>query len=339
MRFVVLGLILAACSPAEAINSTTTSTSTTSTTIATTTSEATTTTEIAGISPINGLPVTDPTLLDRRLLAVKLDNHPNARPHSGINHADAVFEIIVEGVTRFMTMWMQSDAEFLGPVRSGRPTDPTILAALNKPTLAISGAQGWVQALIRSKDVNLLTETTPADFRVDFRRAPHNLYTTTAGLREDADNRGYEDEPPLGPIWEFGPMPADAAPASVVHMDFRVNDVDWTWDATTGTWLRTIDGRESGWRDEDGTEGRIGFPVLVALYVEQYSNNGLPSSHTTGTGTAYVFADGKVVEGAWEREEETEWFTLTDADGNVIAVPPGQVWISLLPNDSGLTYE
>lgn len=338
-KFVVCLLILAACSPAEAIDSTTTSSSTTTSLPTTTTSVGTTTTEATTESPINGLPVADPALLNRRLLAVKIDNHPNARPHSGINHADAVFEIRVEGISRFLTMWMQSDAEFLGPMRSGRPTDSTLLAALNQPTLAISGAQGWVQAMIRSKNINLLTETTPAAFRVPFRRAPHNLYTTTAGLRADADARGYQDLPPTGPIWEFGPMPADAATAKVVHVDFRGTDVDWTWDASTETWLRSADGRESGWRDEDGTEGRIGFPVLIGLESEQYSNNGLPSSHTTGSGQAWVFADGKVVEGTWERETETEWYTLTDADGNNIAVPPGQVWISLVPDIGGLTYE
>jgi hypothetical protein len=285
------------------------------------------------------LPVTDPTLLDRRLLAVKIDNHPNARPHSGINHADAVFEIRVEGITRFLTLWMQSDAEFLGPMRSGRPTDATLLAALNQPTFAISGAQGWVQQMITSNGINLLTETTPAAFRVSFRRAPHNLYVTTAGLRADADARDYEDLPPTGPIWEFGPMPANAAAANLVHVDFRGTDVDWTWDDASGTWLRSADGRESGWRDEDGTEGRIGVPVLIGLESEQYSNNGLPSSHTTGSGQAWVFADGKVVEGTWERETETEWYTLTDADGNTIKVPPGQAWISLVPDIGGLTYE
>jgi hypothetical protein len=341
MKFVVLALALAACSPAAGTDSTTsTSTPETTTTLATTTTEEqTTTTAAAAASPINGLPVTDPALLDRRLLAVKLDNHPNARPHSGINLADAVFEIRVEGITRFLTLWMQSDAEFLGPMRSGRPTDATLLTALNQPTFAISGAQGWVQNMIRSMDINLLTETTPAAFRVDFRRAPHNLYTTTAGLRADADAREFQDEPPTAPIWEFGDMPADAAAAGEVHIDFRGTSVDWTWDPATSTWLRSTDGRESNWRDEDGTEGRIGFPVLVGLESEQYSNNGLPSSRTTGSGQAWVFADGKVVEGTWSRETEAEWYTLSDADGNTIAIPPGQIWISLVPDTGGLSYE
>jgi len=317
----------------------TTTAAPTSTSSAPTTSEAPTTTLTSAVSPINGLPVDDPTLLDRRLLAVKVDNHPNARPQSGINLADMVFEIRVEGITRFLTLWMQSDAEFLGPMRSGRPTDATLLSALNTPTFAISGAQGWVQSMITSMGINLLTETTPAAFRVPFRSAPHNLYTTTGGLRADADAREYEDLPPTGPIWEFGPMAADAAPASAVHIDFRGTSVDWTWDDATKTWLRTTDGAESNWRDEDETQGRIGFPVLIGLVSEQYSNNGLPSSRTTGTGQAWVFADGKVVEGTWARETKTEWYTLTDADGNTIAVPPGQAWISLVPDPGGLTYE
>ena len=330
---------------ANASTGATTTTSEPSTTTAPTTSSSTTTTEatttsvVSTMSPINGLPVDDPALLDRRLLAVKVDNHPLARPQSGINLADMVFEIRVEGITRFLTMWMQSDAEFLGPMRSGRPTDATLLAALNTPTFAISGAQGWVQSMITSMGINLLTETTPAAFRVDFRNAPHNLYTTTAGLRADADARQYEDEPPTGPIWEFGPMPADAAPASAVHVNFVGTSVDWTWDQATGTWLRSADGAESNFRDEDQTEGRLGFPVLIGLVSEQYSNNGLPSSHTVGTGQAWVFADGKVVEGTWTRETETEWYTLTDADGNTIPVPPGQAWISLVPDTGGLTFE
>jgi len=44
-----------------------------------------------------------------------------------------------------------------------------------------------------------------------------------------------------------------------------------------------------------------------------------------------------VVQGTWERAEETDWFTLSDADGNEIAVPPGKVWVSLVPTNSGLT--
>jgi hypothetical protein len=342
---VALGLILVACSGSvEDSGSTTTSEPITTTSESTTTS--TSTTIAAGpTSPINGLPVDDPTLLDRRVLAVKMDNHPNARPQSGVQQADVVFEIVVEGITRFLTLWQQSDTDYFGPMRSGRPTDPHLLTALNEPTFAISGAQNWVQALIRSMDVNLIGEVRPATFRVSGRFAPHNLYADTNLLREYADDQGYADEPPTGPIWEFGDLPATAERASAIEINFAGNIVNWDWDAATGTWLRTADGLESMWQTEDGEEGRIGFPVLVALYTEQYLHSpsgrgrSLPSSMTTGTGEAYVFAGGKVVKGTWERETETDWFTLTDDAGNVIPVPAGQAWISLVPPNNGLTYQ
>ena len=338
-RLVTLALLLAACSPSDSADTTTTSAPTTSSSSTSTSTTSTTSTTIGESveSLVNGLEVENANLLDRRVLAVKIDNHPNARPQSGIDQADMVIEMLVEGITRFITIWHESDSDYLGPNRSGRPTDAEVLPAFNEPTFTISGAQGWVQNMITGNGVNLIKELSEGTFRISGRRAPHNLYVDTNVLRETADAREYPDLPPEGPIWEFGPMPADATPASSVTIGFSGNPVVWDWDETEGLWLRTASGREGMVRDQEGVETRIGVPVMVALYVEQYSNNGLPSSHTIGSGEAYVFADGKYVQGTWEREEMTEWFTLTDADGNVIAVPPGQVWVSLVPSGSGLT--
>ena len=318
---------------------TTAAPSTTTSTLATTTSEATTTTLGGATSQINGLPVEDESTLDRRLLAVKIDNHPNARPQTGIDGADLVWEYMAEGVTRFMAFWQQSDSEYLGPMRSARPTDQTLLAYFNEPTLAMSGGQSWVQDMIASVGVHLIGEVEPATFRSPDRNAPHNLYNNTELLREYADERGYPDEPIDGPMWEFGPMREDADEASKVSFDFLGNPVEWTWDETEGVWLRSIAGDESNTVTPEGEESQIGFPVLIAMYVEQYSVGDLPTSNTVGQGLVYVFADGKVVQGTWQRDDIDEWFTLADNDGEQILVPPGQAFISLVPNTSGIELE
>ncbi len=337
-RLVALALLISACSVAaeEPLDSTTTSTE--PTTSSTSTSSTTTTSTLGpeGTSLINGLPVADATLLDRRVLAVKIDNHPLARPQSGIDQADMVIELMVEGITRFVTIWHESDSDYLGPNRSGRPTEAELLPAFNEPTFTISGAQGWVQLLIRDAGVNLIKELSPGTFRISERRAPHNLYVNTYQLRETADSRGFPDNPPTGPIWEFGELPSDAQPASSVSIDFAGNSVVWDWDEAQGLWLRTASSRESMVRSQDGEETRVGVPVMVALYTEQYSNNGLPSSHTLGEGRAFVFANGEYVEGTWTRDEATDWFTLTDESGAVIPVPPGKIWVSLVPANNGL---
>jgi hypothetical protein len=342
-----LSLALAACSPEEVESTSTTGSSTTSS--STTTSSTTTTTiDERPTSLINGLPVDDEENLDRRVLAVKIDNHPEAQPQSGIDQADMVIELLVEGITRFITIWHETDVDYLGPERSGRPTDPTLLQAFNEPTFAISGAQPWVQSIIRSKNVYLIGEVHPATFRISSRSAPHNLYVDTSLLREYADEREYPDMPPFGPIWEFGEMPLTAQAASSVTLDFTGgNVVNWQWDPITRNWLRFVHDTESNTVDQEGVTAQIARPVLVALYVEQYtvyppsgvSGSPVPGEKTIGSGTAFVFANGRVVEGTWEREEETEWFTLRDEAGNIIPVPPGKVWVSLVSNSTGLTWE
>lgn len=341
-RLVMLVLLLAACSggaeePADSTTTTSAPTTSSSSSTSSTSTSTSTTVEAEDTSLINGLPVNDPTLLERRVLAVKIDNHPRARPQSGVNEADMVMEMMVEGITRWVTIFHESDTDYLGPNRSGRPTDASLVGAFNTPTFVISGGQDWVQNMIIGNEINMIKELSNGTFRISGRAAPHNLYVDTYVLRDTADSRGYEDDPPEGPIWTFGPMPADAASASSVSIDFSGNNVTWDWDETEGVWLRTADGRESVYRDENGEEGRIEVPVLVALYTDQYFVRELPTSRTTGSNRAFVFADGEVVEGTWERETETDWFTLTDADGNEIAVPPGKVWVSLVPDDDGLS--
>ena len=102
-------VVVASCSggtpPTTTTTSTTTSTTTTSTTTTSTTTTTTTTTLPTGPtvttlpegfrSPINGLHPELETLLDRRGIAVKVDNHPEARPQSGIQNADGMIEILV----------------------------------------------------------------------------------------------------------------------------------------------------------------------------------------------------------------------------------------------------
>lgn len=259
-----------------------------------------------------------------------------------------VIELMVEGITRYLTIWHGSDSTYLGPMRSGRPTDPTLLAAFNEPTFALSGAQDWVQSIIVSKDVHLVGEVGPPQtFRISGRSAPHDLYVDTTALREWADQRDYPNDPPEEPIWAFGPLSDYADPATQVTLDFSGNTVEWSWDESSGMWFRSGYGRETTYVDEDGNEEPLGAEVMVALYVEQYTScpasgvagSCVPASETTGSGEAFVFADGRVAEGTWERETEQVWFTLYDEDGEIMMVPPGRVWVSLVPARGGLEYQ
>lgn len=345
---VALALIAAACSGGAEDTTTTTTTPTTTTTEATTTTtEApTTTVDDRPRSPVNGLPVDDPDLLDRRALAVKIDNHWNARPQSGILEAEAVFEIRVEGgLTRFMTVFHTTDSEMLGPVRSGRPSD----AALVRPfeaVLAISGGQPWVRNGISGIGVPYLSDTRPGMFRISDRPAPHNLYSSTLELRQVADERELPDAAPPVSLWGFTEEPLQGEEASHVSFTFSSDTTtEWFWDGST--YHRSIDGGESNWLDPEGEIQRISADVLIAIVGEQYTasppagagGSSVPATSTTGTGDFHVFADGAVVTGTWEREDAADPFTLTTEDGEELLVPAGWPWISVVPSTGGIEWD
>jgi len=341
---VFLAVFVAACnSSADTSATTTTTPETTTTTRPTTTSRATTTTRPLPTSPINGLPVEDADLLDRRLIAVKIDNHANARPQSGIDQANAVVEVPVEGITRFIALFHDADAAYLGPVRSGRPTDGKFLNPLGA-VFAISGGQDWVLSGIRNEGVEIIGEVSPAMFRIRSRRAPHNLYTDTTALREIADDRGYPDDPPPT-LFEFDDLPAGAEEAEEIEMNFGNGFVvTWTYDPFSRRYLRQFNGSQAELTTEEGETSPLGADTLVVMLARRFTEQAppggtsVPAVDTVGEGQAYVFAEGRTVEGTWSRESSDDLIVFEDEDGDPLPVPPGFLWISIVPEENGIDF-
>jgi hypothetical protein len=331
------------------------------------TTQATTTTTTTTLppSPLNGMAVEEQEALARRVVAVKIDNHWNARPQSGIEYADAVYELLVEGgLTRFIALFHHSDTEFVGPIRSGRPTDPTLVKFLGAP-LQISGAQPWVSSLIAGYGVKLLGDNGTTTFRIRTRSAPHNLYGSTVAMRDVADQRGYSDEPPSQPIFDFGDPSPGQSGADEVALDWSNRPVvRWKWTGseyvrfngdTPHNYLALPSEEDDGDQEQSTTtettqpevlEHQIAADTLVVLTASRYwassssgAGSAVPALDTVGSGTAYVFYDGKVVEGNWERESVDERFELTLGDGTPIIVPPGRLWISVFPNSKSVSWQ
>lgn len=344
-----LSLIVLACSSGEASEPETTTTETVPTTTTTavptttTTTEATTTTADPGpISPINGMPVDDPSLLDRRALLIKIDNHPAARPQTGLDTADAVIELTVEGITRLAGVFHTGDAEVVGPIRSMRPTDGQLARLFDAPLIA-SGGQDWVAAEIRATGTEIIGEVgSPQTFRSRSRSAPHNLYGNTFAYRDLSDARGYADDPPQ-PIWAFGPLPAGNEPAGVVDLPFTPSAiVKWTWEGDRYT--KTTNGAVHNWITASGEAEQMWAEVLVVLEMTTFTKEPPPGGGpakavvSIGDGAAYVFAGGRVVTGTWERAALSDPMTLRTEDGAVLTVPPGKVWIGLFDSDRTVSW-
>ena len=62
--------------------------------------------------PLTGLPVTDPAVAARVAVVVKISNDPGARPQSGLDKADIVFEAWGAGPTRLRGQLKQYVADW-----------------------------------------------------------------------------------------------------------------------------------------------------------------------------------------------------------------------------------
>jgi len=353
--FATSAMLTVACSTAEPAATTTSTNATTVTTVppvttttptTTTVPPTTTTTEppIGVSEAINGLPA-DQDLIDRRLVAIKIDNHIKARPQSALQVADAVYEILVEGgATRFIALFHQSDLEWAGPNRSGRPTDSTLMTALGESPFQISGAQPWVKNIFSSDRIKVVYDTGATTFRYNERFAPHNLFTSTELIRQWADDRGWSDAN-QGNLFAYGePTPADTE-ATTITVPFSDADAPtWAWDGTQ--YLRFHGVTPHEWINEEGDTGQVAFDTLVVMKMRRYiksdparQGSSVPTMDTVGKGEAFVFYQGGVVGGTWERGSKSDKFFLTTSDGAEIVLPPGRVWISLQPDNQPLTWE
>jgi hypothetical protein len=305
----------------------------------TTTARATTTTAPAEpVMPLTGMPIEDEALATRPAMVVKIDNHPEARPQYGLNAADIVFEENVENLTRFAAVFQSQDApDRVGPIRSGRTQDIALLGSLNQPLFVWSGGNANVTKAIRDSD---LVELSPSstknhNFFRDNSRGVHSEHTLFAHM-----DGMYTEFTPAGapaPQQQFTYRAAGEAfngdDASGVDLKMDGVKVNWTWDAGSTSYLRSQGGKPH----QDATLGQVSAANVVVLEVDYKPSPAdarSPEAQTIGTGTAWVFTGGVMIEGTWERDDRLEIFQLKDASGSAIALTPGRTWVELARVDT-----
>ena len=302
---------------------------------------------ISGInSPVNGLPMPSGSN-NTIVIGIKNDNNVRARPQSGPQKADAVFEVLVEGgMTRFINIFYQSDTSYHGPIRSARPTDPTVLRPLDG-VLVASGATGGLIPEIIDMGVPVITDRRPEYFRISSRKAPHNLYADTAKLKSIAVSKGYKKVGVPQPMFPWGdPSFENWQNNSFLKLVFsRYTETSWTWNGSS--YLRTYyDAYQNqnknnihNWLDENGNTGQISFDTVIALFCEPYVHPlQLPSVKTVGEGRAIILHGGKMIDAKWKRGSNLDPFHIMDNNNNILYVPKGKVWVSLVPNTKNPSF-
>jgi hypothetical protein len=293
------------------------------------TTAGTTTTVPAPLSPLTGLPLASSQGPDRPPVVVKVDNHRQARPQVGLEHADLVFEEQVEGVTRFAAVYWTTGGE-VGPVRSARTSDIDLLTSLGAPVFAWSGGNDYVRwAVAGSALVDVGYEGSPGLYwRAPDRFGPHNLFTEVEAVAAAGSDRS---GPPTAPFERGAGAPGVAIAG--LNIGFEGVSATWAWDAAEGRWARYQDGAPH--RSASGAH--LGAPVVIVLgtwYVASAADYSSPEAVTVGEGPFLLLQpDGTMVEGTWSRSGAADPFDLFDAAGAPVFPPAGVTWVELPSRD------
>jgi len=284
-------------------------------------------------------------------IAVALDNFPfGARPQMGMDRADLVYELLVEGgITRFLAIFHRHEAEWIEPVRSART-----------PMLYIARELGAVLGHIGAASV-----AGPADADSQFnwwgvhhfdgdlskepfwrnrrRYAPHNAVTSTFELRGHALGLGWSGPSDLSP-WlyreegEEESEPHEPATAlgygfSLVFPAQGLMNASWAYDAESARYYRRMASAPhiDGLSGEQLTARNVVIQVVPAWVG---SRQGHVLYDLVGEGPAYVFRDGHIFEAVWSkrwREDRTRYW---HPSGEELRFNRGNTWVALVPAGS-----
>ena len=305
-----------------------------------------------GLCPLTGLEVKDPSLLERRPLAIKIQNATISRPQYGLPEADIVYEHLSEaGITRFTAIYLCQQVDKIGSTRSARFIDLEI-PAMYKSLMAFSGTSAGLYPKFLNADFydreycygwGLHPEAFYRDTELRQQGIPieHTLFADPAKIWDIADELEINQPQELREMHFSVEAPEGGEPANHVRIPYPHRDmvVDYRYDADLGAYLRW----DGGDPHVDALTGeQISVTNVIVAYAmhvdtdiyedEPRRNHPSVQIQLWGTGPAVVFRDGQAFEGLWARPDREDMLVFRDATGQIpIPLKPGNIWIQLVP--------
>jgi len=284
-------------------------------------------------------------------MAIVVENHPDARPQSGLDQADVIYETLTEGgISRFLAMYQSKEPEVVGPVRSVRKYFLDLIGGYGDPLfMHIGGAvsdnpEANALAVLAQRSVKSVGLLNGTFYRVSDRFAPHNAYSNAIELRKIAQGAGWTSISGLD-VWKYKDAVAPVENVTVPEISINwgswgenVWSVSWQFDGETNQYKRFHQTVEH----VDALTGKqlSARNVVVLSTGMRSANDGTARIvvDVMGSGVAKVFRDGTVVEGTWSKPTWDVNYIFTDAQGQEILMNRGNTWVMVVPLDSEVSY-
>jgi hypothetical protein len=276
-----------------------------------------------------------------RAVAVMVNNHPKARPQSGLNKADIVYELLAEGdVTRFLAVFQSEKPENIGPVRSARDYYVELAKGLDALFIAHGYSEEARKMLENGyvDNLNGMVYDGTLFKRSSDRQAPHNSYITYDNVLKGASDKKYAmDQSP--PAFKFlseddrkTVTGEEAKSVMVSYSSGSTFDSIYEFDASIGKYKRYSDGVETV---DYVTKEPILLDNLFIIETTHVVINavGHKEIDLKSGGSGYLLQMGKVMEVEWKNDNG---LIVPIKNGEVVPFVQGKTWVNVIPTNPGL---
>lgn len=284
---------------------------------------------------------------DSRPIAVMIDNEkPAWVNHGGLNSAYMLYEFIIEGgESRIMAFFKNSDAEYVGPVRSARHY--FLDYAMEHDAIFVHF--GWsplAQSNIKTYNINNINGIYDTFYwRVAPKGSYHNAITNMAKIKEQIAKKKYRDTSDVGCVVQYNRYDTDIESgdiANTIDISYSaLQKVSYKYDAERKVYLRSMRGIEH--RDSQTGE-QFYAKNLIMIYVKDEllddpEDKGRRNLYNIGTGDGFYATNGKIEPITWKKSAREGRTTYYDANGEEISVNDGITWVQIVPITGSIKYE
>lgn len=277
----------------------------------------------------------------RRAVLMTINNHPLARPQSGISDADIVYELAAEGnITRLLALFQSELPEEIGPIRSARD----YFVQISKGLDAFYVAHGYspdAKQMLQNRfvdNINGMQYDGTLFNRSKERRAPHNSYISKDNVLAGMEKTNSSIELSVIPAFSFldsieGAKIGDIASMLVVRYG---TDPDFTstysYDAEKGTYNRMVKGILTVDKSNEKPVELSNILIFETAH-RTIDNVGRQSVDIESGGRGMMFHAGIEKEIEWENIDGI----LTPMENGVPAkLVPGKTWIHIVSTQPGM---
>ena len=281
------------------------------------------------------------TKTDGRAIAVMINNHPKARPQSGLQKADIVYELLAEGdITRFLAVYQSEMPDNFGPIRSARGYFVELAKGLDALYIA-HGYSPEAKEMLDSgyvDNLNGMVYDGTLFQRASFRKAPHNSYITYKNILKGAKEKNYsmDKSPPAFTFLSEGESKKiQGDPALSVTVSYFSNNqfkAVYQYDAQLGKYKRFSGGEQTV--DLDTKEPVLLDNVFIIEAVHQTVDSvGHRKIDLQSGGNAYLLQKGKVNLVEWKNSNGR---IIPVKNGKEVPFVQGKTWVNVVPATPGL---